>query len=97
MINKKRFFFISLMFGLVWLIANQAFAIDEIYTAFLSNDAVGGYDTVAYFKQNKAVKGDSRFKVKYKGANWYFSSKENQELFQANPTRIRRMAVPHLP
>ena len=57
----------------------------EIYTGFLSNSAVGGYDTVAYFTVGRPVKGSNRFKTRWKGADWYFSSRENLEKFKANP------------
>jgi YHS domain-containing protein len=33
-----------------------------------------GYDPVAYFVQNKAVKGSSKYRSTYLGATYYFSS-----------------------
>jgi YHS domain-containing protein len=33
-----------------------------------------GYDPVAYFTQNKAVKGSSKYQSTYQGATYYFSS-----------------------
>ncbi|GHF72506.1 YHS domain-containing (seleno)protein [Seohaeicola zhoushanensis] len=47
--------------------------------------AVGGYDVVAYFTEGRAVKGEMRFNVMWKGAVWLFSSMRNRELFEANP------------
>jgi YHS domain-containing protein len=58
----------------------------EIYTGTFSSLAVGGYDTVAYFRQNKPVVGKAEFSTEYKGATWRFSSKENLDAFKANPT-----------
>jgi len=67
--------------------AGAAFARSpEIYTGTFSSLAVGGYDTVAYFKQNKPVVGKAEFSMEYKGTTWQFSSKENLETFRANPT-----------
>lgn len=66
------------------LVSTQASAADEIYTSYFSNKAVGGYDTVAYFTEGKPVKGSDQYKVEYRGADWYFSSAENLELFKAN-------------
>ena len=63
-----------------------ASAADPVYTSLFSNKALGGYDTVAYFTVGKPVKGDKQFKHEYKGADWYFSSKENLELFKKSPT-----------
>lgn len=62
---------------------------DEIHTGFFSNVAVEGYDTVAYFKEGKAVKGKDAFKTRYKGADWLFSSEENLKEFQSNPEKYR--------
>lgn len=58
----------------------------EVYTGTFSSLAVGGYDTVAYFKQGKAVEGSSKYSTRYKDAIWQFSSKENLDAFVANPT-----------
>jgi len=58
----------------------------DVYTGTFSSLAVGGYDTVAYFKQGKAVPGTSAFSTKYMGATWQFASKDNLDAFVANPT-----------
>jgi len=53
---------------------------------FVKNGAViKGYDTVAYFTQGKAVKGDKAITATYLGETWRFSSQENKELFVADP------------
>ena len=74
--------------------ASQAFS-EEIYTGFLSNKAVGGYDTVAYFTEGKAVKGKSEFKSSYLDAEWYFSSAENKALFDGDPDKYRPQYAGH--
>lgn len=58
----------------------------EVYTGTFSSLAVGGYDTVAYFKAGKPVKGTAQFETVYKGATWRFASAENLAAFKANPT-----------
>ncbi len=50
--------------------------------------AINGYDTVAYFDQQKAVKGSKEFACDYQEATWYFSSEENKEKFLANPEKF---------
>lgn len=60
---------------------------DPIYTGWLNNRAVSGYDTVAYFTEGKPVKGNSKYTATYKGAEWRFSSTENLALFQENPEK----------
>lgn len=46
--------------------------------------AIGGYDPVAYFKSNKAVKGSKTMSVFHEGVIYYFSSVENKEAFKKN-------------
>lgn len=43
-----------------------------------------GYDAVAYFKNNKAIKGDPRYSARYNGATYWFSSEEYLNLFKDN-------------
>lgn len=50
-----------------------------------NGNALSGYDAVAYFAVNNAVKGDPKFEYIWKGAKWYFSSEENMKKFQADP------------
>lgn len=47
--------------------------------------AIKGYDPVAYFAQNKAVKGKKELAVINQGVLYYFSSVENKEAFKAAP------------
>lgn len=49
--------------------------------------AIKGYDPVAYFTQNKAVKGNSGLSVFYLGATYNFSSVANKETFKASPAK----------
>lgn len=53
----------------------------------LSKDlAIKGYDPVAYFVSDKAVKGKSDLRLKHAGAVYQFSSAENKERFKKNPS-----------
>ncbi|WP_462253671.1 YHS domain-containing (seleno)protein [Ekhidna sp.] len=49
--------------------------------------AIKGYDPVAYFKNEEPIKGSSEFALKWKEADWYFSSKENLDAFKATPEK----------
>lgn len=44
--------------------------------------AIQGYDPVAYFTQNKAVKGSKKIAVIAEGITYYFSTVDNKELFK---------------
>lgn len=56
-----------------------------VYTGLFSKVALSGYDSVAYFTENKPVKGDAKFSLDYQGAKWHFSSAENRDKFAAAP------------
>jgi YHS domain-containing protein len=43
--------------------------------------AIQGYDAVAYFTQNKAVKGNKQYAAVAEGVTYYFSSAANRDLF----------------
>jgi len=47
--------------------------------------AIRGYDAVAYFIDNKPVKGSEQFSLSWKGGTWLFSSNKNRESFKMNP------------
>ena len=46
-----------------------------------------GYDAVAYFTQNAAVKGDPSIKLDHLGVTYRFSSEANKAEFQKNPDK----------
>ncbi|ADZ89700.1 YHS domain-containing (seleno)protein [Marinomonas mediterranea] len=73
--------------ALMLMMSTLGFAQSEIYTGYFSSKAVGGYDTVAYFTQGKPVKGSSDYKTEFKGANWYFASQANLDLFKQDPDK----------
>ena len=49
--------------------------------------AILGYDAVAYFTDNKPVKGNPKFQSEYDGAKYYFASADHKKLFDANPAK----------
>lgn len=49
--------------------------------------AIEGYDTVAYFTENAAIKGRPEFRFRWKNAEWHFASAENKNLFADNPRK----------
>jgi YHS domain-containing protein len=49
--------------------------------------AIQGYDPVAFFTQNKPVKGRAEFESKYNGARYLFASAEDKAAFDANPAK----------
>ncbi|HEY5749777.1 MAG TPA: YHS domain-containing (seleno)protein [Chryseolinea sp.] len=49
--------------------------------------ANGGYDMVAYFKDNAAVKGKKEFTQELNGVKYQFASQEHQILFKSDPAK----------
>lgn len=46
-----------------------------------------GYDVVAYFTKNNAIKGDEKIMLVYDGAEFHFSSEQHKKMFLANPKK----------
>ncbi len=67
-------------------VPDAAAASDPIYTSWLNNRAVDGWDVVS-FHEGTPVKGDKAHFFDYKGASWQFSSQENRNKFISNPAK----------
>ena len=50
--------------------------------------ALDGFDTVAYFNQQAAVRGVAQYNCEYQNKTWYFSSAENRDAFLSNPEKF---------
>jgi YHS domain-containing protein len=93
---KKVFKFLGSLVGLFLIIAIIFALYKHIYPlpmgihssvskSLLSGKAINGYDPVAFFKENKAVKGNKETSYDWNSAKWYFSSQENLDLFKNDP------------
>ncbi|MHC1698582.1 MAG: YHS domain-containing (seleno)protein [Geobacteraceae bacterium] len=49
--------------------------------------AIKGYDSVAYFKDGKALKGNESFSFRWHTMTWYFRTGEHRDLFVKNPEK----------
>ncbi|MGB0627504.1 MAG: YHS domain-containing (seleno)protein [Alphaproteobacteria bacterium] len=67
------------------LFAAPALAIDPVYSA--DGAAIHGYDPVAYFTEEKPVKGSATHSATHDGATWHFASATNRDLFLSNPEK----------
>ena len=63
--------------------------VDSIYKDG-SGAAIRGYDPVAYFTEQKPVKGSEQFRYSWMGATWLFASAANRDQFAANPAQYAR-------
>ncbi len=73
---------LAILTTLSLLFANVATAADNF-----ALPAISGYDVVSYFTKNEAVKGNGFNTSEHDGQTYIFSSKENKELFDKNPTK----------
>lgn len=82
---KKWCFKGALVLGLLTLGTTPGIASDKLIKTF--GVAIGGYDTVAYHTEGRAMKGKAEFSYEWNDANWYLASAENRDLFAADPER----------
>jgi len=60
----------------------------EVNKGYFGNVAIKGYDPVAYFTEQRAVKGNENIKHSWLGTEWQFSSESHKALFTANPVKF---------
>src|SRR5262245_41572065 len=85
MTNKRHF---AAALPVLLAVATIAAAKEKILVNADANGIVlHGYDPVAYFTENAAVKGDEQHKATYKGGSYYFSSAVNRDLFKKDPAK----------
>lgn len=58
---------------------------ESVYT--VDGLAIKGYDPVAYFVDQKAMKGVVSLTFDWKGSKWLFATKENLEAFKKEPEK----------
>ena len=59
----------------------------EINKGYFGNEAIKGYDPVAYLTEQRAVKGSEDITHSWLGADWNFSNEKHKKLFSANPVQ----------
>ena len=67
------------------LFSAPALAVEPVYSA--DGAAIHGYDPVAYFTEEKPVKGDPAHSATYQGATWHFASAANRDTLTAAPEK----------
>jgi YHS domain-containing protein len=74
----------ALALGILFMIAAASHA-----QTFNKSGGLGakGYDVVAYFTDQKAMKGSPQFTHEYGGVRWQFASAEHRDMFKADPAK----------
>lgn len=94
--NEYRLFkyaFAGMILSFLMLIALNTKAQDHEELTFNNTNENGvildGYDAVAFFTDNKPVKGDAQFQFTYDKAIYYFASQEHLDLFKVDPEKYK--------
>lgn len=77
---KTQFFLLALIIGF----SASAQVVDPVGKDKLGN---GGYDLVAYFLRNAAMKGNANISLEHKGVRYHFATTEHRDLFKKNPEK----------
>ena len=77
---------LTIVMGLISFSKAYVFAIDETDQK-IHGVAIKGYDPVAYFTEDRAIKGSTEYSYNWNEASWHFSTPENRDLFAANPEK----------
>lgn len=78
-----RTFILATIMLVVGMASASAFAENHAY----STPGVSGYDPVAYFTDDKAVRGSGFHVTVVDGVTYAFASAEHQKMFEANPQK----------
>jgi hypothetical protein len=52
-----------------------------------NNVAIGGYDTVAYFTESRAIEGTNEYEYTGRDAQWHFANDQHRSLFVSDPEK----------
>jgi len=86
--------FALLVLSSIFMLAYTAAHAQSSHGKFFNNlntDGViiDGYDAVAFFTDNKPVKGDAKYQFRYQDATYYFASQEHLDAFKSNPEKYK--------
>ena len=78
----------SLLLALLVFSATATFAgTKQLLNLDHNGVALQGYDPVAFFTDNRPVKGDPQFESEYHGAKYSFASSEHKAAFEKDPAK----------
>ncbi|MCE9597165.1 MAG: YHS domain protein [Spirochaetia bacterium] len=83
-LNSKSNLQTSLKALLIGLALTAGLSAEPLNKSFFGNKAIHGYDAVSYFK-GKPVPGSADISMEYRGAVWFFATRENLAEFRARP------------
>jgi len=79
----------KILFVLSVLLVSATWAHAQKSAVFIKDHvAINGYDAVAYFKEQKPVKGSKEFSYTWNNGVWLFSNRANLESFKTSPEKF---------
>jgi len=85
--NMAKYRVMAVSFIILAMTAGFCLALEPINKTFFGGVAIEGYDPVSYFTVGKPTKGMKEYSYDWMNATWRFASKENLELFKAEPEK----------
>ena len=85
--NKSRAVLIRIFVALPLLMLSHVSALAQGTTAAEPRLVLKGYDAVAYFTEQRPVKGAADYRADWDGARYHFATARNRDAFTANPDR----------
>jgi YHS domain-containing protein len=64
-----------------------ALAGHAVNTGYFGGIAIDGYDPVAYFTDNRAMKGSEQYSYEWLGTRWHFVSEQHRDMFKSDPVK----------
>lgn len=82
-IQSFRLLFLAVCIGFCSFAFGEGTAVNKNWRSI----AIKGYDPVAYFTMGKAVKGHSKFEIRWRDARWRFASQDHKNMFEKSPEK----------
>lgn len=82
----------TLMVISLLLLSSELYANEPVSTSYWNNTAIGGHDTLAYYKEDlvgssPVTQGEKAFSVTWQGAVWQFANQTSADKFAADPSK----------
>ncbi|WP_417316804.1 YHS domain-containing (seleno)protein [Emcibacter sp.] len=78
---------VAVLGGMLFYYSSQSYFADSLIYDDDNGVAILGYDTVAYFTEDRPVFGDPLYEVTWAGAKWRFASEDHRDAFAKEPNK----------
>jgi YHS domain-containing protein len=85
--GSERHLIAGAAFAGLLLMYGTCLADGTVNTGYFGGVAIDGYDPVAYFVDNRALKGSEKYSYDWLGTPWHFANEAHRELFKSDPVK----------